>query len=389
VADLSQFAASDWSSADGEIEQFRDAVGRFLDRRADADRQERWHQAGVVDRAFWREAGDMGLLCPSLPVEYGGAGTDFRYDAVVAEELGRRGLEGFGAVVHSMIAAPYLLEFAQPAERAHWLADAARGDAVLAIAMTEPDAGSDLRGIRTTASPDGDGFRISGQKTFISNGQTADIIIVACRTGGDGGRGELSLLVVEPAVSQGFSRGRNLKKIGRDAQDTSELYFDNVFVPGRNLLGGTPGEGFDQLSLMLPQERLSIAIMGQALMERAFGLTLEHAKTRRLFGKSLWDFQNTKFKLADLRCRIAASRSFLDAGINRHLQGGLSAPDAAMIKLFVTETEWAVVDDCLQLFGGYGYMDEYPIAKIFRDSRIDRIHGGSSEVMKIVIAKSL
>ncbi len=375
----------DKDEADQTIALFRDAVARFLDRHATEQDLERWREAGMVDRSFWRLAGEAGLLAPSAPEDCGGAGVDFRFELVVIEELGRRGLEGFGAAVHSGIVAPYLTHFATPAQRKEWLPKVVSGDLVLAVAMTEPGAGSDLKGIRTRARRDGDDYVLSGQKTFISNGQTADLIVVACKTEGDA----ISLLAVETADAAGFTRGRNLAKIGREAQDTSELFFEDVRVPAANLLGGVEGQGFAQMVALLPQERLVIAAMAQAMMERALALTVAYTKDRHAFSQPLFAFQNTKFKLAEARTQIAAGRAFLDACVAQHLAGKLDGTMAAMVKLWVTETQWKVIDDCLQLFGGFGYMDEYPISRLFRDARIDRIHGGASEIMKTIIARSL
>lgn len=364
---------------------FRDSVSRFLDRHATPADLDRWREAGMVDRGFWKLAGEAGLLSPSVPEEYGGAGGDFRFELVVIEEIGRRGLEGFGAPVHSGIVTSYIADYASEEQRRAWLPKIVSGDIVLGIAMTEPGTGSDLRGIRTRAVRDGGDYVLDGQKTFISNGQTADMIVVAAKTEDD----RLSLFAFETEGAPGFTRGRNLHKMGREAQDTSELFFEGARVPAANLLGGKPGQGFGQLVAMLPQERVVIAAMGQALMERALALTIDYTKERKAFGQPIFDFQNTQFKLAEARAQVAAGRAFLDRCVALHLDGRLDAVDAAMLKLWVTETEWKVIDDCLQLFGGYGYMDEYPISRIFRDARIDRIHGGTSEIMKTIIARSL
>lgn len=373
---------------DDSITMFRDAVGRFLDYEASPEVLERWRADGVVDRSFWLKAGGAGLLCPSIPEVWGGAGGDFRYELVVIEELGRRGLEGFGAPVHSGIVAPYLLHLGSDEQRARWLPKIVSGEIVLAVGMTEPGAGSDLKSIRTVARRDGDYYVVTGQKTFISNGQSADLIVMACKTQGEGGQTGISLLALETHDARGFTRGRNLNKMGREAQDTSELFFDEVRVPVANLLG-REGDGFRAMMRLLPQERLVIAAMGQAMMERAIELTLEHTRARDMFGKKLFDFQNTQFKLAEARTSATVGRILIDRCVELHLQGELDATTAAMAKLWVTETECKVIDDCLQLFGGYGYMDEYPISRLFRDSRIDRIHGGASEVMKLIIARSL
>ncbi len=364
---------------------YRDSVRRFFDRHAtDAD-LERWRVNGVVERAFWRAAGEAGLLAPSAPEAYGGAGADFRYELAVLDEIARRGLEGFGASVHSGIVAPYVVALAQEQQKQQWLPKVVSGELILAIAMTEPGAGSDLKGMRTRAVRDGDDYVIDGQKTFISNGQLADLIVVACKTEGD----RLSLFVVETLKTPGFVRGRNLTKMGREAQDTSELFFEGARVPAANLLGGVEGLGFHQMTQFLPQERLVIAAMAQTTMERALSLTVDYAKQRRAFTKPLMDFQETRFKLAEAKAQIAAGRALIDSCVARHLKGELDPVDAAVAKLWVTETQWRVIDSCLQVFGGYGYMDEYPISRMLRDARVDRIHGGSSEIMKTIIARSL
>ena len=384
-ADADAHAAETHADDANTLAAFRESVGRFLDRHASSKTLESWRAAGMVERGFWRLAGAAGVLAPSVPEAYGGAGVDFRFELVVIEEIGKRGLEGFGAPVHSGIAAPYLVHFATEEQKLAWLPAVVSGDMVLAIAMTEPGAGSDLRGIRTRAVRDGGEYVLNGQKTFISNGTAADLVIVACKTEDD----RISLIAVETNRTAGFKRGRNLAKVGREAQDTSELFFDDARVPVANLLGGIPGCGLNQLFSELPQERLIIAAMGQAMMERALDLTVAYTKERRAFGKALLEFQNTQFKLAEARTQIAAGRAFLDNCLARHLAGKLDATMAAMVKLWITEAEWKVIDECLQLFGSYGYMDEYPISRLFRDARIDRIHGGTSEIMKTIIARSL
>jgi len=373
---------------DESVELFRQTARRFFEDHAPDDKIDAWRDAGIVDRDLWREAGKLGLLCPSVDEAYGGAGGDFRHELVVIEEMGRRGLEGFGAAVHSGIVAPYICELCGDAQKRKWLPSIVSGDAVLAIAMTEPDAGSDLKGIRTTARRDEDHYVISGQKTFISNGLSADLIVVTCKTGEDNGRSQLSLIVVETDGAEGFRRGRNLKKMGREAQDTSELFFDDVRVPVGNLLG-EEGKGFRELTRFLPQERLVIAAMGLAMMERAIAETLDYVRTRKAFGQSLFDFQNTQFKLAECDTQATVARVLLDRCVEAHLEGKLDGVMAAKAKLWITETQCRVIDDCLQLFGGWGYMDEYPISRLYRDARIDRIHGGASEIMKLIIARSL
>jgi acyl-CoA dehydrogenase len=328
------------------------------------------------------------MLGANLPVEYGGMGCDFRYDRVVLEEMGRRGLEGWGVAVHSMIVAPYINHFGTDEQKARWLPGVSSGDAVLAVGMTEPGAGSDLKAIRTTARRDGDHYVINGQKTFISNGQTADLVLLACKTDPTAGARGISLIAVEGDAA-GFRRGRNLDKIGRDAQDTSELFFDDVRVPATNLLGGEEGKGFAQLMAMLPQERVVIAAMGLGMLERALDLTIAYAKERSAFGQRLIDFQNTQFVLAEVKTQAVVGRAFLDQCVDKLLAGTLDAATASMAKLFVTEAEVAGISRCLQIFGGYGYMNEYPIAQLFRDARIDTIHGGASEIMKLLIARTL
>ncbi len=370
-----------------ELGMWGGSVATFLDREASPEAIARWEEAKIVPREFWRKAGAAGLLAAAMPERWGGAGGDFRHEAVVIDELGKRGLEGWGYVVHSVIAAPYFLAYATDEQKARWLPGIAAGDTVLAIAMTEPGAGSDLQGIRTRAVADGDELVVSGQKTFISNGQTADLVLVACRTGGEGAKG-ISLVVVE-GDRAGFVRGRNLDKIGRDAQDTSELFFEDVRVPRANLLGGEPGQGFAQLMAMLPQERLAIAGMGLAILERALAETVAYTKQRRAFGKALIELQNTQFTLAEIKTQAVVARGFYELCVEKLVAGTLDPVTASMAKLWITETEVAAVSRCLQLFGGYGYMNEYPIARLYRDARIDTIHGGASEIMKLMIARTL
>ncbi|MCB9962084.1 MAG: acyl-CoA dehydrogenase family protein [Hyphomonas sp.] len=372
---------------DEDLSMFRESVARFLDTHAPPEKLSQWSTDKVVERSLWREAGAFGMLGVTVPAEYGGLGGNFRHERVIIEEMGARGLEGWGVAVHNMIAAPYLVAYATEAQKQSWLPGIVSGDTVLAIAMTEPSGGSDLANLRTRARLDGDEWVIDGQKTFISNGQTADLVIVACRTGEAGARG-VSLIAV-PGNAEGFERGRNLDKIGRDAQDTSELFFSGVRVPKDNLLGGVPGHGFRQMMQMLPQERLVIAAMGLAMLERALTLTIDYARERTAFGGTLMDLQNTQFTLADIKTQVTVGRAFVDQCSDKLVAGALDAVTASMAKLWITEAEIAGISRCLQLFGGYGYMNEYPIAQLFRDSRIDTIHGGASEVMKLIIARSL
>ncbi|MEZ5946969.1 MAG: acyl-CoA dehydrogenase family protein [Hyphomonas sp.] len=344
-APVSEFSEEDLS-------MFRDSVSRFLDSEAPPEKVAEWSAAKVVERDLWRRAGEFGMLGASMPAEYGGLGGDFRHERIILEEMGGRGLEGWGVAVHNTIVAPYIAAFATEAQKQAWLPGIISGDVVLAIGMTEPSGGSDLANLKTRARLDGDEWVIDGQKTFISNGQTADLVIVACRTGEAGAKG-VSLIAI-PGDAEGFERGRNLDKIGRDSQDTSELFFSGVRVPKENLLGGTPGQSFKQMMQMLPQERLVIAIMGLAMLERALDLTVTYAREREMFGKTLMDQQNTQFTLADIKTQAVVGRAFVDQCADRLLIGELDAVTASMAKLWITETEVSAISRCLQLFGGYG-----------------------------------
>jgi acyl-CoA dehydrogenase len=368
---------------------FQESVGKFLDARVPPARLMKWRDDGVVDRAIWTEAAQAGLLCLSMPVVYGGAGGDYRHEVVLSEQLARRGLGGFAVSLHNAIVAPYILHYGTEEQKKNWLPRMASGEVVSAIAMSEPGAGSDLQGIKTTARKEGNCYVVSGQKTFISNGQTADLIVVVAKTDASLGARGISLIVVETKEAEGFQRGRNLDKLGMGAQDTSELFFDNVRVPTANLLGREEGLGFVQLMQQLPQERLNIAVGGAAVIERALDLTIAYVKERKAFGSRLIDFQNTQFKLAECKTEATIARIFVDRLIGMHLEGKLDAATASMAKYWVSDLENKIVDDCLQLFGGYGYMSEYPIAHMFRDSRVQRIYGGSNEIMKVLIARTL
>ena len=370
-----------------DLDMFRDGVVRFLDAECPPERIARWNENKVVEREMWTTGAGFGLLGLSVPEEYGGMGGDFRHERILVEEFGKRGMEGWGVPLHNMIIAPYLIAFGTEEQKQRWLPGVVSGEIVLAIAMTEPSTGSDLQAIRTRARLEGDEWVINGQKTFISNGQTADLILVVCRTSDNGSRG-ISLIAVE-GDRPGFVRGRNLDKMGRAAQDTSELFFEDVRVPADNVVGGVEGKGFGQLMQMLPQERLGIAAMGLAILERALALTIEYTRERNAFGKALIDFQNTQFTLADIKTKAVIARSFIDACAEKLVRGELDAATASMAKLWITETELDGVNRCLQLFGGYGYMNEYPIAQLYKDARIDTIHGGTSEIMKLLIARSL
>ena len=367
-------------------EIFRETVRRFV-----ADEitpcHAQWEKDGQVSREVWRKAGRQGLLCATVPEKFGGAGADFLYSIVVLEELSRAGAMGPGFSLHSDIVAPYLLHYASDEQKSTWLPKMAAGELIGAIAMTEPSAGSDLQNIQTTATRDGDDYLISGRKVFITNGQLSDIVITACKTDPLAGGKGISLVLVE-TCRPGFQRGRNLDKIGWKAQDTSELFFDNVRVPASNLLG-QEGRGFLQLMEQLPQERLLQAIRAVATIEAALDWTVDYTTTRRAFDRPIAAFQNTRFKLADVKSQTLMLRVFVDRCIAMHLEGRLDAVDAAVVKLLSSEMLGNLLDECLQLFGGYGYMWEYPIARAWADARMSRIAGGTCEIMREIIGRSL
>ncbi len=368
-----------------------DHVARFVAAEL-APHRERWEQDGQVDRDAWRKAADAGLLGASIPERFGGSGGTLAHEAVIQQELARAGLAGsFGIChsIHSAIVAHYILAYGTQEQQQRWLPRMVSADAIGAIAMTEPGAGSDLQGLRTRAVPTEGGYRLSGQKTFISNGQNANLIVVVAQTGDPAERGALSLLVVETDGAAGFSRGRNLDKLGLHGQDTSELFFEDVLVPAENLLGGVPGRGLGQLKHQLAWERMVIALNALVAMERAVELTIEHVRERVAFGKKLFDFQNTQFVLAEAKTQATVARSFVDDALKRLFAGELDEAVAAMAKLWVTETSFKAIDACQQLFGGYGYMTEYPIARLFAEARAMRVYGGANEIMKLIIARTL
>lgn len=374
---------------DDELQMLSDAVNKFYSAEMHPN-EERWQKQGYVDREFWKKAGEAGILCASIPEEYGGAGGDFRHEAVILTEQYRvNGVSGFGNSVHSQICAHYILDYGTEEQKKRWLPRMATGDAICGIAMTEPGTGSDLQSIKTTAIMDGNEYVINGSKTFISNGQMADLMIVVAKTDPSlGGKG-ISLIVVETEGKEGFARGRNLDKIGLKSQDTSELFFDNVRVGPENLLGGVEGQGFKQLMMALPNERLVLAVGGVAVMETALKVTIDYTAERKVFGKSLLEMQNTRFKLAEAKTIAHVARVFVDNCIERHVKGELDATTASMAKWWVSQMQCDVVDECLQLHGGYGYMTEYPIAQMYQDARVQKIYGGSNEIMKELIARSL
>jgi acyl-CoA dehydrogenase len=370
-----------------EHELFRDTVRRFCETEI-APHHLDWEKDGVVPRALWRKAGEAGLLCCDVPEEMGGIGAGFLFAVVVMEELARIGATGPHFPLHSDMIAPYLREYGSHEQQQRWLPPMTTGEAIAAIAMTEPGAGSDLQGIKTRARRDGDSYVIDGQKTYISNGQLCDVVLVACKTDPDAGWRGISLILVE-ADRPGFARGRNLDKIGMKAQDTSELFFADVCVPAANLLGGQEGQGFIQLVSMLPQERLIQAIRSTIVAEQAIEWTVDFVKQRTAFGKPIAGFQNTQFKLAELHSRVVMLRSFVDRCIALHVDKRLDEVDAACAKMNATDLAMQVLDECLQLHGGAGYMWEYPIARAWADNRVARIAGGTAEVMKQIIGRRL
>ncbi|MXO85812.1 acyl-CoA dehydrogenase [Altererythrobacter aurantiacus] len=374
---------------DEEISIFADAVGKFYEQHAPQKRVAKWREDGQVEREFWSEAGEAGLLGVSVPEEYGGHGGDFRHDLVVIDQQAKHGVEGFAASLHNVIILPYLVRHGTEEQKKKYLPRLVSGELVSAIAMSEPGAGSDLQSITTTALKDGNGYRLNGSKTYISNGQIADFVIVVAKTDPKEGHKGISLVLMETEGAEGFERGKKLDKIGLDAQDTSELFFDDVFVPGDAILGGVEGKGFYQLMGELPQERLIIAVQAMDGIERALDTTVEFVKQRKAFGQTVWDFQNTQFVLADLKAKGTAARVFVNDCIAKLLDGKLDVPTASMAKYWVTELQSEVVDKCLQLHGGSGYINDYPIARMYRDTRIARIFGGSNEIMKMLIARSM
>ncbi|WP_286294942.1 acyl-CoA dehydrogenase family protein [Aminobacter sp. SS-2016] len=343
----------------------------------------------IVDRAAWEKAGAAGLLCASMPEEYGGSGGTFAHESAIIEAIGHVGVDGFGIALHNAIVAPYILHYGSEEQKKKWLPKMATGELIGAIAMTEPGAGSDLQGVKTRAEKDGNQYRINGSKTFITNGQLANLVIVVTKTDPSKGAKGTSLIVVETDEVDGFERGRNLDKIGLKANDTSELFFNDVRVPTSNLLGQEEGQGFVQLMQQLPQERLEIGTGAIAMIERALAVTIDYVKDRKAFGKAILDFQNTQFKLAELKTEATIGRVFYNDCVARHISGGLDPVTASMAKYWLSDLQCKIVDECLQLFGGYGYMNEYPIARMYRDARVQRIYGGTNEIMKLLIARSL
>ncbi|GAA0833521.1 acyl-CoA dehydrogenase family protein [Streptosporangium amethystogenes subsp. fukuiense] len=366
---------------------FRETVREFLAREV-TPHHAQWEKDGIVPREVWKKAGEVGMFGFGVPEEFGGAGiTDFRYNAVISEEVISTGASGLGFSLHNDVMAPYFVDLANDEQKARWLPGFAGGELITAVAMSEPGAGSDLQGIRTTAVREGDHYVVNGQKTFITNGINSDLVVAVTKTDPEAGARGISLLVVERGM-EGFTRGRNLEKIGMHAQDTAELFFDNVRVPAANLLGPQEGQGFFQLMANLPQERLSIAVMAVAAAETVLRATIEYCKSRTAFGRNIGSFQNTRFVLAELDTEVEIARHYVDKCIRALNAGELTAVDAAKAKWWTTELQTKVIDRCLQLHGGYGYMMEYPVAKAWIDSRVQTIYGGTTEIMKEIIGRS-
>lgn len=380
------FKNPDWYDEE-DINIFREAVYGFYEREM-APHSEEFRKNKKVDRKYWNQAGQMGLLNCAIPEEYGGGGGDYRHEMIIMEELVKANVDGFGLSLHNAIVAPYILHYGTEEQKQKWLPKMASGELVGAIAMSEPGTGSDLQNVKTNAKKDGNGWVINGSKTFITNGGTANLIIVVCDTGGEGKHSK-SLFVVETDDLEGFRRGRILDKVGMDAQDTAELFFDDMKVPADALLGSDTGQGFIQLMQELPQERLNIAVQGVAQMEAALEMTIEYVKERKAFGKPILNFQNTQFELAECKTIVHIAKTFTYDCAAKHLRGELDTVTASMAKYWVTDKECEVIDRCLQLFGGYGFMNEYRIGRMYRDSRVQKIYGGTNEIMKMVIARSL
>jgi acyl-CoA dehydrogenase len=372
---------------DDELEMFRETARRFVENEV-VPHDARWREQHHVDREIWNKAGEVGLLCTDIPAEYGGLGGDVRHEAVVAEEMNRRGITSVGHMVHSILA-HYVLNYGTEAQKREWLPRMASGELVGAIAMTEPGAGSDLQAVKTRAERRGDHYVLNGSKTFISNGLHAGLVGVVARTDPGKGAKGISIVMVEPRDLPGYRVGRVLDKIGQNGWDTAEFFLDDCKVPAANLLGPVEGQGFVQLMRDLPYERTLMAVGGVAAMEYALALTVDYTRSRKAFGQALLEMQNTRFKLAEVKAQVNVARVYVDDCLQKLKDGKLDTVTASIAKLWVTDTQCRVMDECLQLFGGYGYMREYPISQLYTDARVQRIYGGTSEIMKEVISRSI
>ena len=381
-----QVPKPEWMSED--VRLVSDMANRFMESEI-APHYDEYEKQEIVPRSAWEKAGSNGLLCASMPEEYGGSGGTYAHEAAIIDAIGHVGVDGFGIALHSGIVAPYILKYGTEEQKQKWLPRLATGELIGAIAMSEPGAGSDLQGVKTSAVKDGNQYRINGSKTFITNGQNANLVIVVAKTDPTLGAKGTSLMIVETDEVEGFERGRNLDKIGLKSNDTSELFFNDVKIPMTNLLGSDEGQGFYQLMNELPQERLLIANQAMASIEKALAFTIDYVKERKAFGKAVMDFQTVQFKLAELKSEATMAKVFANHCVERHIDGGLDSATASMAKYLLTDLQGKVMDECLQLHGGYGYMNEYPIARMYRDARVQRIYGGTNEIMKVLISRTL
>lgn len=375
----------DW--IDGDLAHLQGTVRKFLSENLTPNIPE-FSREKHIPMKFWRDAGALGLLGASVPEEYGGSGGDHSFDFIIGLEQGRAGDTGWGFSVHNIVT-HYIINFGSETQKQGWLPQMVAGELIGAIAMSEPGAGSDLKAIRTSAIKDGDDYVVNGSKTFITNGQNAGLIVVVCKTDPDVGHKGISLLILDDVSTEGFLKGQNLEKIGLKAQDTSELFFDDVRIPQENLLGAEEGQGFYQLMRELAYERTMLGVKSLSICEAAMAETLEYVKNRSVFGKRLMEFQNTRFKLAECKAKLEALRAFVDKCVVKTLDRSLDSATASMLKFFASEVQDYIVDECLQLHGGYGFMSEYPISRFYTDSRVSRIYGGTSEIQKEIIARSL